>query len=241
MTRREQLQEQYEDALFALMMDDVATAEGKKYLEENERLKNDPDAAVPEEISRECLRTIRRQLAKRKARAAGRVTAKVFGRVAMVAGVAAMLFTAVFATSETVRVNTMNLVVKVYEECTDFYVENGQSADTIPEVTTGWLPEGYILEDHSKDDVFAWYLYQKSDNESIKIKYTLSEGLVLSVDTEDAAVEHIEIHGAQAMLITKGDVQQLVWLTTDKSAFIQVLGIEVSRDELIHVAQELRY
>ena len=39
MTRREKLQEQYEDALFALLMDDLAVEEGKKAYEENERLK----------------------------------------------------------------------------------------------------------------------------------------------------------------------------------------------------------
>ena len=41
MTKREQLREEYEDALFALMMDEFAVAEGEKALEENERLKKD--------------------------------------------------------------------------------------------------------------------------------------------------------------------------------------------------------
>ena len=41
MTRREQLQEQYEDALFALLMDDLAAIEGQAALEENERLKSE--------------------------------------------------------------------------------------------------------------------------------------------------------------------------------------------------------
>lgn len=40
MTRREKLQEQYEDALFALLMDDLAVEEGKKAYEENKRLKS---------------------------------------------------------------------------------------------------------------------------------------------------------------------------------------------------------
>lgn len=35
MTRREELQEAYEDAMFALLMDYVAESEGKKALEEN--------------------------------------------------------------------------------------------------------------------------------------------------------------------------------------------------------------
>lgn len=241
MSRREQLQEQYEDALFALMMDDVVTAEGKKYLEENERLKNDPDAAVPEEISKECLRTIRRHFAKQKARTAGRVTAKVFGRGAMVAGVAAMLFTAAFATSETVRVSTMNLVVQVFGESTDFYFGNNQTTVIIPQITVGWLPDGYILDEQSRDNMDAWSLYRKSENETIRIKYTLGDGTVLSVDTENAETENIQINDAQAMLITKGDERQIVWGTADKSAFISIIGTGVTKDDLIHVASQLGY
>ena len=49
MTRREKLQEQYEDALFALLMDDLAVEEGKKAYEENERLKADSSFEVPSE------------------------------------------------------------------------------------------------------------------------------------------------------------------------------------------------
>ena len=47
MTKREQLREEYEDALFALMMDEFAVAEGEKALEENVRLKIDPVFVVP--------------------------------------------------------------------------------------------------------------------------------------------------------------------------------------------------
>lgn len=39
MTRQELLVEQYEDALFALIMDKVAEVEGQKAIEENQRLK----------------------------------------------------------------------------------------------------------------------------------------------------------------------------------------------------------
>lgn len=47
MTKHEKLQEQYEDALFALLMEEFAAEEGKSALEENERLKCDPAFDVP--------------------------------------------------------------------------------------------------------------------------------------------------------------------------------------------------
>ena len=61
MTKREQLIEQYEDALFALLMDSVAEEEGKKAIELNERLKADPEAEVPAEVRRRCEKLIRHE------------------------------------------------------------------------------------------------------------------------------------------------------------------------------------
>ena len=49
MTRREKLEEQYEDAYFALLMDAVAEKEGVRLEELNDHLNQDPSAAVPEE------------------------------------------------------------------------------------------------------------------------------------------------------------------------------------------------
>ena len=53
---RQQLLENYEDALFALLMDDFAEREGEKLKAENERLKQDPAAQPPEELDQKCRR-----------------------------------------------------------------------------------------------------------------------------------------------------------------------------------------
>ena len=59
MTHHEKLVERYEDALFALMMEDVAETEGEKLQELNEQLKRDPSAEIPRELDERCIRTIR--------------------------------------------------------------------------------------------------------------------------------------------------------------------------------------
>lgn len=66
MKTREQQQEKYEDALFALLMYDVAELEGRRAEEENERLRNDPNARVPEDLDRKCLQLINRHFLKKK-------------------------------------------------------------------------------------------------------------------------------------------------------------------------------
>ena len=66
MTRLDYLQDQYEDAYFALLMHEVAEQEGVRLEKLNEELQNDPAAAVPEEIDRKCLKTIDRYFAKKR-------------------------------------------------------------------------------------------------------------------------------------------------------------------------------
>lgn len=240
MTRREQLQERYEDALFALLMDEVATSEGEKLWEENERLKNDPDAEIPEEITKRGIQTIRRHFAKQKARAAGLFTIKAFSKVTMAAGIAAILFTGAFAASETVRVNTLNLIVEVFDESTDFHFSSSSNSD-IHHLVAEWVPEGYTLEDQGKDNAGEWLRYTKSEEESIDIWSTIGTGTTLSIDTENAETQNVEIQGYIATLVLKENTTQIVWALPNGSAFISLIGSGVSGEDLIHVANQLNY
>ena len=49
MARHEELEEEYIDAYFALLMEEIGLEEGKRLERENEELRQDPNAAVPEE------------------------------------------------------------------------------------------------------------------------------------------------------------------------------------------------
>ena len=72
MTHHEKLVERYEDALFALMMEDVAETEGEKLQELNEQLKRNPAAEIPKELDERCIRTIRTEFGKKNFRSARR-------------------------------------------------------------------------------------------------------------------------------------------------------------------------
>ena len=94
MSNREQLFEKYEDALFALLMDDLAEVEGERLLELNEELKADPDAAVPIDVQQRCIAVINREFAKKK-RTASRQRAKKVLKILPWAVVIAMALMAV--------------------------------------------------------------------------------------------------------------------------------------------------
>lgn len=240
MNRRERLQDQYEDALFALLMDDIATMENKKAEEENERLQNDPSAAVPEDLDRRCMQLIHRHFAKERARAVGRFTAKAMKRVALAAGIAAICFTTAFATSETVRINTLNLMIEVFETNTEFRFTNS-SKEVAPQLKVGWIPDGYSLTDEGSDSLETWYEYQSGGNETFGIRCERTDGLVVGIDTEDAEVEYIQIKDFQAMLVEKDSKIQLLWATQDNSIFVTIWGTEMEPEDIIHIANELQY
>ena len=73
MTKREQLQERYEDALFALMMDTLDRIEGCSALELNERLPKE----IPPDIEKKCLGIIFSYFKKSQANTVRRKTFKI--------------------------------------------------------------------------------------------------------------------------------------------------------------------
>lgn len=79
MTHQDELRENYEDALFALLMNSWAEEEGKRLNEENERLKADPAFEVPESFDRRSLRAIRRYSLMRKLRSYAKTAAYLLG------------------------------------------------------------------------------------------------------------------------------------------------------------------
>lgn len=72
MDENERLYERYEDAFFALLMNKVAEAIGSSLMQKNEELLKDPDAAVPETLSKRCLRTIKKAYRKSQWKAAAK-------------------------------------------------------------------------------------------------------------------------------------------------------------------------
>ena len=96
-----------EEALFTLLMDQVARQENQQAREAMERLARDPSAAVPALSQRRCMQTIQRGLLRRDLRSAGRVLRRLAGRAAVILAVAALCFSVAFAVSPTLRAQTV--------------------------------------------------------------------------------------------------------------------------------------
>lgn len=261
MTRHEQLMENYEDALFALLMDEVAQQEGEKLREENRRLQEDPAAAVPLRTDQRCLRTIRSALSRTKRKSALRTARRVFSKVAVVAVACMMLFVGVYAAVPAVRVETLNLLIEISAVSTKLKLAGTGSTPAQPGSTAadeGGItlmgyhfpapPEGFVLDEELAfiDDNSAIVWFIKSETEYLYYDVSIvGEGTNTYVDTEDAEVTQIKIHGYDGLLIEKvnliGPEVHIIWGDTDRSAFCSIFSTGVDVEVIVSLAEQVRY
>ena len=248
MTRKERLREQYEDALFALIMEESAEAEGQKALEENRRLRDSGELAIPDGLRQRCHRAIAKGFAGQELRRVGRGVSRVVTKVALVALVGMLLFTTVFAASEDFRVKTLNLALEIFEDHTEITLTPDDSiansaGNTAPQLTAGWLPDGFALVEEGENSAMAWKNFQNEEaGAQISITaWNLRTG-GMNFDTEDAEMLPIQINGADAFLIndTEDEIIQIIWQEDAASEWlIYVVGMGVSEEMLMKTAKSI--
>lgn len=249
MTRKERLSEQYEDALFALIMEEAAEAEGQKALEENRQLRDSGELAIPDGLRQRCHRAIAKGFAGQELRRVGRGVSRVVTKVALVALVGMLLLTTVFAASEDFRVKTLNLALEIFEDHTEITLTPDESIiassvdSVVPQLTAGWVPDGFALVEEGENSAMAWKDFQNEEaGTQISITvFNLRTGR-MSVDTEDAEMLPVQINGADAFIIndTEDEIIQIIWQEDAASEWlIYVVGMGVSEEMLMKTAESI--
>lgn len=254
MTRLDYLQDQYEDAYFALLMHEVAEQEGVRLEKLNEELQNDPAAAVPEEIDRKFLKTIDRYFAQKRHAGYWRTSKKILGRVGIVAAIIMLLFTTAFALSEEFRVTALNLLITIEEKYTELHMEGAEdsTAGSAPETTDtstgsnyfddleiGWIPDGFTCILNYPNETIG---FENEQGQSFIIDRT--DGYdSMNIDTENAdKIEYISINGIDSMQVFKEDDINTIIMDTEHNIFVRVwtsAGISVAVNEKI--AENIKY
>lgn len=119
MTKQEMLYEQYNDALFRLLMHSVAQHQGQQYQEENQALKSQ-EGGPSETAKRRCLRTISRQVRRGHARAAARTASRVLSKAAVVMLLVISCLTAAFAVSPVFRSDALRWAVATFGDHAEY-------------------------------------------------------------------------------------------------------------------------
>lgn len=258
MNQRDKLVENFEDAFMALFMADVAEHEGEKFLEENERLKNDADFKVPPELDRRCLRTINKITRRKRALRTGKKVYRVFSKFSVAAVIALALFTSAYAAFPEVRISTLNLLIEVSDIATELSfgdadgpndeansVETpGVSAPDGAMTIAGYvLPESitdnYNLVDEGNSQFASWALYSGNDGSSLNIDVQVGEQNVVNVNTEDAiAVKEVNIGNFEGIIIQQSEAVILGVADMYKSNFIVATFIGIDFISATDIAKE---
>ena len=242
MTQKEQLWENYEDAVFAILMDAVAEQEGEKGLQLMEELEHDPSAQVPEEVQKRAEKTIRKAFAAKNREPVKRFTFKVVQRIAVAVLVVVITTACAFAAFPEVRANLYNLIIREYEDHTEFdytqqFSDEYSSADFT--IEPGWLPDGFTLSDEGQVDALIYKTYQNKNKADVSITKRIMSGGPLLVDSENAIKTKITIQKHEATLIEKEAWRCLVipMPKDDKIVYFESNG--VSSADVIKIAENL--
>ena len=245
MSNREKLQENYEDSVLALLMDEFAESEGKRYIEENERLLQDPSAAVPEEFEKRAFQIIDRAFSRKNRAHTGGKLLRFLGRLAIAALIAALLFGAAFALSDSVRAGTLNFLMQMDERIATWqFVEDEEESSgrmNSLEIVTGWLPEGYSEGPYLVSGPSDVVMDCTSDAGGlIRISVHESEDYMHFLDLEDADYyEDIIVQGCEGMLRIKDGYIRITWPYSDTELVITVISSDVDLDTILQVAESV--
>lgn len=266
MTEKEVLREAYEDALFALLMDNMVNPE-EDFDELLARLETDPAADPPEGAYERSMAMIDRLCAQRRRKQIACSVRRVATKIVMAAALVAALLSTAFAVSEDFRVNTLNLLIEISdvsarltlngdssavpdrEQTPADEAETGTSGDageTFGVVLMGYqfpeVPEGFEVEFEKEDPIATRIQYQNPEGATIYFAVKHAEGIAHSVDTEGAQnIEDVIIHGYDGLLVEKDEQVLVVWLDTDNACFINIFCAGISKDVAEGLAEKVRY
>lgn len=217
MTRREMLKERYEEALFALLLDEVAEAEGRKIMEEQAQLQPMITPEARERCRKVIARQTRQQETKHVTMRAGRIVAKV----AVIALVAVLLLTTAFATIPAIREKVYETAVTVLSDRTQISISaSEEGASGPPKLKTDWIPEGFTLQSEGQEEMSVWRQYENENGDMISVYALDMQGGSMSYDTETAPMKDIQLNGHDAYLIDDGEVIQFIWQWTEDPTWI---------------------
>ena len=243
MTQKEQLWENYEDAVFAILMDAVAEQEGEKGLQLMEELEHDPSAQVPEEVQRRAEKTIRKAFAAQSRRSARHVGFRMFQRIAVAVMLVILTAVCAFAAFPEMRVNVLNMIEQTFSDHTDFNVTSGDSDEYSSATFTikpAWLPENFSLTDEGENNASVFSMYENGAGGVLFISENEATDLSMAVDTENAEKQDIKIQNYQAKLIKKDNWRCILFLVPEKNMLVYIDAENVPTEQVIKVAENIQ-
>lgn len=242
MTKQEMLYEQYNDALFRLLMHSVAQHQGQQYQEENQALKAQ-EGGPSETAKRRCLRTISRQVRRGHARAAARTASRVLSKAAVVMLLVISCLTAAFDVSPVFRSDALRWAVATFGDHAEYRFNQTEGGVQYQGIEVGWLPEGYELVENQNTNgtISRRYIRPSGSVEQrvdIRVMNFDGEG-VFKVDTEANQLYQTIVHDTLATVIQRDESMQIIWMYPESNCIVMLCGDNISTETALRIAQSI--
>ena len=236
MATRKELLEQYEDAQFALLMDEIMELQGEELRERSRQLKNDPAAAVPPEVRQRSMETIRTAYEERE-RSRKHHRIKTMVRTLLIAAVAATLLLG--SVSADFRMAAKNFIYELTELAAELmFIFDDDSAETHDgEVIMGYfipaLPDEFELIGSGDNVNSAWRQYQ-SEKGFVMINVLLADGngIAYGTDAENGTTKTERINQFDVLIIESETRIQFILSDADEQKHIEITSDALSYKEI---------
>ena len=241
------LQEDYENALFRLLMADYTRAEGEALHHENEELRADPNnRPTPVEIWK-FQRAVSKAFRNRAAKSAIKSTFYALNRAAAFVVLLFGLFLLSTVAVQAVRVNVLNFLISFEREYTSIQIGGADSNSIIGgNVYVTWtdayvptyIPDGFRITRLNNEQDYRYINYSHDDGRTVYY-YELSAMYESNIDTEDAdRIENVSIHGLDALFVEKDGKLSIAWAGGDR---MFVISAQVTENEIFKIAEGVRF
>ena len=247
MKTHQELVDSYLDASWALAMEKVALRQGELAEELEERLKQDPEAAVPQHTVKRCRTAIRKAFAPPPV---SRVKT-VLARVVMAAVLCGLLTTAACAVSPQFKEFLTRIFYSVTETFTSFTLRDPQVEDIsqthgqsmeINGLRFEWLPEGYEYVDGEETERLWRVEFENDAQDYIWIRVTdADESSAYTYDSVADNPAPVQIGEFEGWINEDGNSKALFWVDNQQDKAIIILATDLSQEGVLQLARALRY
>lgn len=255
--KHDQLMEQYEDTLFALLMESIAESEGQKELLRNEELADSSEFEVPDSADRQMEEMIRKAVEKKHRTRKLQFIRPAAKRIALIAATAALMFTVAYASVEEFRVFTLNTIIEVFDSYTRISFTGDSMTDEYSNqhygITVDWLPEHYTIFAGWDNPGHTFAAFKDDVGSVIEINVdTYSSAIVYNVDTEACTKKDLTMHGFPASIYVKDpevvraryvdnphitSEMTIIWIDEINRIITMIHATNLTEEEMIRIAE----
>lgn len=242
MKSREELRSDYEEALFAMIMDEIMDLEGEALIAERERLALSEEFEISDELNKRCISAINDAFTAKKKETRRLKTRKVLRTVLVAAVVMCILFTTVYASVPAVRRATDEMMTALSGVCARLvfgdavvYVNNGH-------YVFSEIPKDFGVVEEGEGDGTKWCLYS-NQRSTLMIEVNYASGFNEEcVDLEDAdVVENIVFDVYEGVYVLKDDRIHIALHDVKRDNMILITSHRMDDDFVIDIAKEIKY